>query len=183
VAAFALCLGGIVGFAFGLAEHQTESNLASHGIHVTGNVTYTEIRHTSSTSTRRQGPSQDDFFLYVDYSAAGQVIHHIFECSLWALDTHPQGSTVEVIYDPSNPAVAILGGNLNATSSAWVFYGSGLAFAIGVLLALYIRLNYRQLDAEYDGGPGDDPPPSESPAGHWSNDPLSEENPGDIPTR
>ncbi|MFI5384538.1 MAG: DUF3592 domain-containing protein [Fimbriimonadales bacterium] len=179
LAAFALCVGGIVGFVFGMREHQTESMLNAHGMRATGTVRYARARESGSSSSRR-GASQQDFFLCVDYAVQGAPTERWFECTMWAMDTHPQGSTVEVIYDPANPSTAMLGGNLNSESSGWTFYGSVIAFLLGVLLALYIKLNYRQLSDEIGDGPDSGPTvPAEQ---HWTSDPLSEENPGDIPT-
>jgi|GEM_PF-4271585 len=182
LAAFVLCLGGIVGFIVGLTQHQTESALNAHGVRVPGVVRYG--RSSSSGSTSQNQSQQQSFFLDVAYKVNGQPTERWFECTLMALDTHPQGSAVTVLYDPSDPANAMLGDNLNSESSGWTLYGSILAFIGGILLALYIKLNSRQLADEYgdsSAAPPDQAPPPDT--GHWSNDPLSEENPGDIPTK
>lgn len=175
--ALGLAIAGIVGFGVGIQQHQVEANLNAHGVRVSGSVRYAQTRERGGTSTRRG--NQQDFFLCVEYVVKGARTERWFECTLWALDTHPQGSAVEVIYDPADPSVAMLGGNLTSESSGWMFYGSVMVFALGLLLATYVRITIRQDNGVDDGESGG----VEREQPHWSNDPLSEDNPGNIPTQ
>jgi len=126
--------------------------------------------------TGRNDSRQDDFFLDVSYSVQGVPTERWFECTLLAMDTHPQGSSVTVIYDPADPSKAMLGENLNSESSGWAFYAAAVVFLIGLLAFVYVRQNSKPPDDDTSA-----PAPADKP--HWTNDPLADGDPGDIPTK
>ncbi|HXH62447.1 MAG TPA: DUF3592 domain-containing protein [Fimbriimonadaceae bacterium] len=134
-----LAIGGLLPLVGSVSQHKTEDILASRGVHVHGIVQVAGIE----TDTDSDGSSSRSYYLEVSYHPSNYTTRQKFYVTRSAYESHPFHSVVEVIFDPVDPRVAILGGDLNnSTSTKSLIIGLAL-WAASIAAGIWALLMHR----------------------------------------
>ncbi|MFI5387442.1 MAG: DUF3592 domain-containing protein [Fimbriimonadales bacterium] len=126
-------------FAYGIQQHGNESILASRGLHVLGTV----VDRKLDTVHDSRGSDSTARILDVTYPVGKSFNEGQFQCTDRAFQEHPEGSRIEVVYDPKNPDLALLGAGFNENPSyRFILFGIGCVIAgagLATWVAIYLR--------------------------------------------
>lgn len=130
IVVFATLLGlaGLFFIVLSVYQRKEERILDDRGVQVVGTVQYGEVEIDTDQSGRSGQQRRASYSLHVTYPVGRGKWDHRFPVSKSTYRSHPFNSTVDVIYDPENPDLARLAGDLNTDQS-----GMSLVVGIGAL--------------------------------------------------
>jgi hypothetical protein len=171
-----LCfLIGIGLLVYASSQHGIESALAARGVHTTGRVVFLE--RTRLPNGQDQNNNLYSYTITVQFPTKKGFNQLPFGATGDAYRALEKNSPVEVIYDPTDPDVALLGGDMNPNpSSKFTLFGIGvivLGIVIGIANTVYAR--QLKLPAAPDLDEALVSAQHATPQPHWTNDPLHEE--------
>ena len=163
---------------FGAQKYATESNLTSHGLHTTATVSLANSVWMGQGDASTNHQDKYSYSLDVQFRTGHGSQSANIGVTSRAFRGHPTGSSVEIVYDPNDPEVAMLSGagnNSNPSSvmllmgTVFTLFGVGMAFAIPIYLRQLAQKAAPSLDEALRAAE------HATPAPHWIDDPLHED--------